>query len=242
MKTTHKLLFILVLLITACKKDSDSPEPAPVVNEPTVTLSFAVDNQALLFDSILYTNAAGNNYSVTRLQFYLSAFEFENTDGTFTKFDSVIYVDALINKSPAFSVPKLPFGNYKSLKFLIGLDSATNIVNGLPNTIDNFNMVWPSFMGGGYHFMKLEGKFNLNATAYGYAMHVGRNANVVPINIVKNFSVSNEGNLINLKMNINEWYVNPIVYDFNVEGNHSMNDSVALSKLALNGCDVFTLN
>lgn len=239
----HKLFLITVLCITffnACKKE-DNTTP-PVIPVTTVVLGFAVDNSSFLFDTIAYTNAAGNKYSVSRLQFYLSAFEFENTDGTLSKFDTVCYVDAGVSSSKSFALSNLPAGNYKRMKFLIGLDSLHNVENGLPNTLDNYNMVWPAPMGGGYHFMKMEGTFLVDTIAYGFAMHVGKNQNKVTINIVKNFSIGATASTLNLKMNLNEWFTNPSNYDFNIDGNYSMADSAAMAKLTKNGTDVFTLN
>jgi uncharacterized protein YwgA len=43
-------------------------------------------------------------------------------------------------------------------------------------------------------------------------------------------------------MNINEWYANPAVYDFEVDGNYSMGLSAAMLKLSKNGKDVFSIN
>lgn len=235
------LAVYVILILSACKK-TDNTTAQPVVIPPTVSLSYSVDNRSLQFDTIKYTNAAGNIYSINRLQFYLSAFEFENMDGTISKYDDVFYVDARTNTNRSFTFSNLPNGNYKRIKFLIGLDSAHNVENGLPNNLDNTNMVWPSTMGGGYHFMKLEGKFLVSSKAYGFAMHLGKNKNCVSINIEKNFSISAASYVMNLKMNLNEWFANPDVYDFNVDGNYSMAYSAALAKLARNGADVFTLN
>lgn len=240
-----RFLFLAVsgiLFFNACTKNEDNAAAPPDAKTPTVSLSFGVDSRSFLFDTIKYFNAAGNNYGVTRLQFYVSAFEFENTDGVVSKFDDVFYVDARTYTNKSFTFSNLPYGNYKRIKFLIGLDSAHNVENGLPNTVDNYNMVWPSTMGGGYHFMKFEGKFMSNDIAYGFAMHVGKNKNLVTISITKDFSISSETAVMNLKMNLNEWFVHPNVYNFNVDGNYSMADSAALAKLALNGTDVFTLN
>lgn len=233
-------ILVLSVLFTACKKDKDTPPP--VENKPTLTLGFSVDNQALEFDKIQYKNAAGNNYSVTKLLFYISAFEFEKNTGEKVLLNNVFLVDARDLQKVSFTLPNLPFGDYKSVKFLIGLDSLHNIDNGLPNTLDNVNMAWPTMMGGGYHFMKLEGNFLADTTSYGYAMHLGKNKNRVPIEIIQNFSISNNSNQIKLKMNLNEWYQSPANYDFNIDGNYSMHDSTAMAKLVQNGMDVFTLN
>ena len=68
------------------------------------------------------------------------------------------------------------------------------------------------------------------------------NNNYVIINLINDFEISSSSNTINLEMNISEWFKNPYVYDFNVDGNYSMSDSTALIKLLQNGYDVFTMN
>jgi hypothetical protein len=45
-----------------------------------------------------------------------------------------------------------------------------------------------------------------------------------------------------MTMNLNEWFRNPAIYDFNVDGSSSMGSMSAMMKLAMNGPDVFRLN
>ena len=235
-----KYLWIIsmIAMFAACKKDeTETPQPAaPVWN---ATVNFKVDNSALLFDTILYTNDAGNNYSVSRLQFYLSGFEFENQTGTTYMTDDVFYIDAITGTNTKLNFNNIPFGNYKRVKFYIGLDSANNITNALPNTVENQQMAWPDFMGGGYHFMKFEGSFLYNSSTWGFAMHLGKNQNLVTVELNNAFDVKSVSDTLNFTMNLNEWFRNPLVYDFNIDGNYSMNDDTAMSKLSLNGSDVF---
>lgn len=40
-------------------------------------------------------------------------------------------------------------------------------------------------------------------------------------------------------MNLNEWFRNPFIYDFNIDGNYSMGSSAAMAKLKANGVDIF---
>jgi hypothetical protein len=222
-----------------CEKDD------PKISTHTdiaVLLSFSFDGANLQFDDIIYTNAAGNDLSITRLQFYLSNFELESSTGVLYNFDDVIYVDAKNSTNTSFALTNIPIGNYKRIKFLIGLDSIHNMENALPHTVENDNMVWPAPMGGGYHFLKMEGNFLDQSVPYGYAMHLGMNNNYVIINLIEDFEISSTSNKLNLEMNASEWFKNPFVYDFNVDGNYSMGDSTAMTKLLQNGSNVFTIN
>jgi len=42
-------------------------------------------------------------------------------------------------------------------------------------------------------------------------------------------------------MNMNEWFKNPAVYDFNMDGNYSMSSMMAMEKLMMNGADVLKI-
>ena len=71
-------------------------------------------------------------------------------------------------------------------------------------------------------------------------MHLGTNACLIPIKINKRIVVSADGlTSVNLIMNINEWFRNPYIFDFNTDGNYIMGNLAAMKKIALNGTDVF---
>lgn len=232
------VLAIGLVLVSGCKRDEDE-EPAPTDTSFNVRLEFHMDGVPLEFDTMKFQTAAGYPYSVDRLQFYLSAFEFERNDGSKVTSDEVVYVDAFENKGILFKLTKIPQGTYKSATFLVGLDSLHNITGALENNLDNMNMAWPTMMGGGYHFMKFEGYYTSNDTAYGFAMHMGKNQHLVHTGVTKNMVINNASDTLKLRMNLNEWFKNPHIYDFNIDGSGSMYNDAAMLKLKENGADVF---
>jgi hypothetical protein len=243
----HKLLSILaipIFLFTSCKKDKDDdpiPTPPPVKETNLViNINYNVDGQNIIYDSLRYFNEAGNNYSISKLQFYLSGFKFIKDDGSDFVTNNVFYVDIRVAGTNTLTFKNFPAGNYTGMEFYVGLDSTHNLTNALPNTIENVNMAWPEPMGGGYHFMKLEGHFVSGASTFGYAMHIGLNPYLVEAGANKAFTVTKDiNNNVSLNMNINEWYKNPFIYDFDIDGNYSMGNMQAMTKLAANGKDVF---
>lgn len=204
-----------------------------------IKLSHKVDNSALQFDTMAYTCDAGYKYQVTKLNYYLSGFVFTRSDGSSYRSDSVFYVDASQDPGNILVFKNFAPGNYTKVTFYLGLDSMHNISNILPLTMNNINMQWPDMMGGGYHFMKLEGHYIDSSGTWGFAMHLGKNKNLVHIQLNKSFSISENGSgNLSLTMNINQWFRNP-VYDFDKDGNYAMNNDTALYKLCLNGSNVF---
>ena len=234
---------ILALLLFGCKKDKENTPSNPVPTNPAlnVSINFKVDQQPLIYDSILYVNEAGNPYSVTRCQFYLSQIKLIREDSQTVDLKAWHYVDANVSSTCHINSSEIPEGNYIGMSFNMGLDATLNVPDGLPATSENLGMEWPVAMGGGYHFLKLEGKFTDSPNEYGYAMHLGMNMTLCPVTVYGNFCVGTGCTNPNLVMNINEWFRNPNTYDFNVDGNYIMGDMTNMMKISQNGVDVFTV-
>ncbi len=234
------ILFAMIVGLASCAKDDDT-SPQQVDNRLSLNLVFKSGVSPLVFDTILYTNAAGNNYSVSRLQFYISNIELIRPDSTTVDISDYNYVDA--RESGTLNINrKIPAtGQFIGMKLQVGLDSAHNISNFLPATVENINMAWPDMMGGGYHFMKFEGKFVDGLSQPGFAMHIGRNDYLVHCTVSHSFTLSEGTNTMDLVMDLNEWFENPQIYDFNVDGNYSMGVMAAMMKLSENGKDIFSL-
>lgn len=242
MRRNILLCVIVTLFFCGCKKDNDNTTPVPVKPALKLSIEFKIGNDPLTFDSIRYYNLAGNNYSVRKLKFYLSQISLIKEDSTVIRIKDYLYIDSQTPQSLGILISSLSEGCYKGISFNIGLDSALNVENGLPATADNLAMEWPLVMGGGYHFMMLEGYFRDSTSTPGYAMHLGTNSCRIPVVLLNNFCLSTNSTVTKiLTMDINEWYMNPAVFDFNIDGNYIMGNMAAMQKLSGNGVDVFTI-
>ncbi|MFI5221643.1 MAG: MbnP family protein [Bacteroidia bacterium] len=241
MKKIYFIILVLFLATSCTRNNTDNPQPTVNTGNLVIQAGYRFDNSSpILFDSIMYTNAANFKMSISRMQYYLSGFVFYKSDGSTFNANQVAYFDAKDSNFSSVKIGNIPFGDYTGLSFYLGVDPANNISNKLPTTAENINMAWPDLMGGGYHFIRLEGNYIDTTTVYGFALHVGKNANLVTIpKLIKSFSIGTTDATIQLKMNISEWFKNPAIYDFDKDGNFSMGDSLAMRKLMLNGTDVF---
>lgn len=239
MKGALFMVLGVIFGLVSCKDDPIDPKLSSV----KFSLNYMVGSEPLLFDTITYTNAAGHKYGLTHLEYYISNVTFNKSDGSSFLTNSVHYVNAQKPETNWITIDNVPQGEYSSVTFYIGLDSVLNKTNALPNTLDNINMAWPDAMGGGYHFMKMEGYFLAKADQkkYGYAMHLGKNPNLVKAVVLVPISITKDNLTKTLTMDINEWYANPAVYDFELDGNYSMGLSAAMLKLSKNGNDVFSI-
>lgn len=227
---------IAMLAITSCKKEENT--------ETEVIFNFKhfVGNEELQFDEIKYKNAFGNDYSVSTLKYFVSNITL-HTDGGIYTINGAHYVDATDNSTLTFAPGiKFPAGTYNKVSFTYGLDSVNNVTGRFPNPPENL-MEWPIAMGGGYHYMKLEGKFDSTGVVKNYQAHTGPtmgNDNSFEVTLNEaNFSCSCVTKTIIFEMDINNWWTNPNTLDLNnisgIMGNQNMQE-----KFKANGSDVFS--
>ncbi|MDP1725706.1 MAG: hypothetical protein Q8M15_02905 [Bacteroidota bacterium] len=241
-KSVLLALLIPLLLNYSCKKDP--PEQVPVSQGSLiVNIDYRVDGKPVYFDSLLYNNAAGNLYSVSRLEYYLSGFVIENENGELVVSDRVFYENARLPLN--VSVNQLKPGNYKSVQFNVGLDALHNKSNALEPTPENINMIWPDEMGGGYHFTKFEGRYlKPDLTHSGFAMHIGTDKMLVQHNkLTVSLTISESTpDTLYLTMNLNEWFTNPNQYNLLIHGNYSMGNDTLMLMLKENAKDIFKIS
>jgi len=239
-----KKYFIVVLCglltIASCRKDEKPPEV--IKNALTIKLSTVVDGLQLSPDTIIYKNTAGNLYGISRLEYYISDFTLSNNTGDVYKSDIVKYVNGFDATTLDLDIFNIKAANYSSIEFNIGLDSSINISNSLPLNSQNVNMAWPDMMGGGYHFLKLEGKYlNDSNEKYGFAMHLGSNNYHTRVKLNGSINLSEQNQILNLRMDVNKWFAAPNLYNFNIQGPYSMGIDSLMTKIKENGQYVFTI-
>jgi len=165
MKKILSLIALAAIAFTSCKKnDSPSDTYNPAVKAP---LSVEFDNIAgtsdLQLSTGFYTNAAGESFKVSRLKYYVSNFVLTRTDGTvYTVPQDSCYF--LIDENDATTrqpVMNVPEGEYKTLKFIVGVDSlrSTMDISKRTGVLDPrstaSDMYWDQ--NNGYIFFKMEG-------------------------------------------------------------------------------------
>lgn len=225
-------VLLAALSVLSCQKEVQSPAST------TVALRVHVDGQDLYGDTLLYRNDAGERYTVSRLEFYLSDFRFYHGGMLVCADTGIHYLQASPGRTARFKLPCTLEGDFDRVTFLLGIDSTRNIHGALPNTLENQHMFWPAPMGGGYHFLKLEGHFQVEDSdpLLGYALHIGTNVCVIPVDLrhVRLHPEPGSG-VLQLSMNLNAWFRYPEPYAFGAQGAYSMGNMAAMSRLARNG-------
>ena len=237
MKFIYHGLAACSLLLNACS-NSDSDR-----GEIHVNFDHVIAGAELVPSEIRYTNAAGNEYAITRLEYIVSDIILETTAGKRVDLTEVHYRNALSNATRSLSA-HIPGGEYSVLHFTFGIDGGKNETGALPSLEHFNNMAWPSPMGGGYHYMRMEGLFRIPDGEGSFLTHTGPSAGAdfsFDVSLPLHLSVNGGSWGITVVMDINQWYDAPTVYDFNDRGS-IMGNADAQFTLQENGTAAFSIS
>ena len=243
MRRACLLIGFLAVLLASCTKPAGN-------GNLCVNIDYSINGKSLITDSLCYTNEAGNTFLITEIQWFISKVELQNERGEWVALDSrYFYIDTNITESQRLNSTAIPIGKYKTLRFVFGLDEEDN-QSGLFSNPPEANMFWPEPLGGGYHYIKLNGKYlNENEQLAPLNIHLGIGQNTDHTQFYQNyFTVTlpidftiaeNTENQLDLIMIVDNWFRNPNLYDFNEYGSAIMQNQAAQQTLKENGSDVF---
>ncbi|MCX7728231.1 MAG: hypothetical protein N2203_02060 [Bacteroidia bacterium] len=184
MKTIKKILIALptLLLIVSCKKDPNNPNNNNNNNNNNGTNTngkLVLTFEAMFGDSSFafnknYTTANGDTVKFSTFKYYISNITLTKTDNsTYTVPESYFLVNHSINSMVSFTLNNIPSGQYKSIKMLIGVDSARNVSGAQTGALDPSNGMFWSWTTG-YIMLKLEGTSpQSGSTTKSFAYHIG---------------------------------------------------------------------
>ena len=250
-------LFVLVLTLamvfTSCNNDDDAGD---LISNVDIDFNFThhwdgTDVTSADFAVIQYTNANGEEMSVERLRYLISNMTFTPTTGDAIVINGYNLVDVTnntdLNYNPSNEIPE---GTY-TLSFTFGFNNEDNL-DGAYEDLNSVSWNVPAMLGGGYHYMQLEGKFIDNtSTEKGYQYHAIRAVDassgtpVFPqdtfITVELGTVTFSEDVTFEIKMNIAEWFKNPNQWDLNVLNSMLMGNPTAQIMMSENGESVFSL-
>lgn len=163
MKMLYSLLITLVAFTTACKKEAQ-PEFLPgEKGKLVVEFDNIVGNQNLQLNTGVYTNASGEQFKISMLNYFISNIVLTNEDGTtyVVPKDSSYFLIKEENPTQEIELSNIPAGNYTGISFVLGIDSLKNTApvgertGCLDPAGDGAGMYWT--WNSGYIFLKMEG-------------------------------------------------------------------------------------
>lgn len=249
MKKIVSILFTY-LVVASCSEDNDDN-----TTQVNTTFNFthnwdgaSVSNTN--FNTIQYTNANGEQMSITKLRYLISKITFQKSNGEQIILDGYNLVNVTNGTNLSFTpTPTIPSGDYNHVFFTFGFDNDDNAKN--YQDLNSASWIVPAMLGGGYHFMQLEGKFIDNtSTETGYAYHAIRavDNSKTPLEFQDTFFQVDLGAVtitnhttFNIEMNIAEWFKNPNTWDLNTLNQVLMPNFNAQVMMFENGQTVFSL-
>ena len=209
------------------------------INNFSISFNQTVNGSPLIIDDMSYTNQNNQNYSIQTLKYLLSSIKLHTENGFTILLKEVHFIDISIDSTLVLNIPEIQDRNYSEISFIMGLDSLNNKTNQYINEGFFPSFAWPEFLGGGYHYMQLEGDFN--TVFNGYATHTGA-TNGNDYSFKKTFPITiNESGNISINMETTNWYQNPETFNFTSDG--IMGNSNSQIVLQSNGIEnVFSVN
>lgn len=257
----HLLLIGIPLFLftgTSCKKTTT--DEAVKTGRITLLFNHYNDGSPLIRDTMVYTNDAGNRYLVNEIQYFISDVTLHYQDGREVMIDAwkdIHYVDTDIPSTQQWNVyDELPAGMVKHVSFTFGISEEKNqslMYTDPPESL----MFWPEYLGGGYHYLKLNGKWlAADGMVKPFNFHLGIGQiyngdgditgfiqNYFKVTIQESPFEISEGSSTSLevRMNVANWFRGPNVYDHDDWGGDIMQKQEAMKLGCENGWDVFSM-
>ena len=247
------------IIINSCKKDQVSETGKGSIK---IEFDHQVNGAAMQYNKD-YVNAAGETMQFTLFKYFISNVSLVRTDGTvytLPKDECYYLIEELASgANPLITLNNVPTGEYKEVRFIIGVDSLKNCAplsertGALDPATSGMYWAWNS----GYIFMKVEGKSsalsgNPNTTGDNFAYHIGLfgGYSSPTINNIKSIALSKAGETAKVSSNITphvhivadlmEIFKNPTT--FSLASKPTIHVDPASKTLADNYADMFSLD
>ena len=247
----HILIIVIIIGLVSCSSD-DGNQPIPDILI-SVTNSQNWDSENVTASDLgttEFTDENGEILIIERLRYLISKVILTNSYGDEIEIGSYKLVDLTDNNTLNYATNILvPPGTYTGISFVYGFNEEDNIDQAYPD-LNTASWNWPEPLGGGYHFMQLDGTFtsptNLNnPLPFNYHNGTARisdgvfEQNFIRVNITE-LSIDNS-TTIDIKMNLAEWFKNPNLWDLNVLNTGLMGNYDAQREMNENGQSVFSV-
>lgn len=213
------LPLVALLTLNACSDKEPEATPQPRGGSIQINTIHEVNGKSLVLDDFQFMTEAGDSFQVTLLQHYLSNFQFHSPETGWKSVEHYQLVRTGDLASQQFTLNDLPFGNYDSIRFYIGIDSATNHNEDRLGDLDpGYGMIWT--WNSGYIFYMFEGKFvdSLNRIIP-FAYHIGGEdylmAYEMALPSVKTLSSASTLAKVDLTIELDEIFKSPNLIELN---------------------------
>jgi hypothetical protein len=187
-----------VFLFSACKKEKNiEPEVVPT-GSFVMHLHTSVDSIEVDDYNTEYLTNEGRKMSLSIAQMFVSNIQLVKLDGTTYDVPTIKFLKVF--EIEGYKIENVPVGNYKSIRFKIGLDATTNSLEPTDpsqSTLLNHSEMWFSntVQPDGYVFMNVQGTIDtaiaMNGIPVPFSYKIGTNSNLISVEMPDhNFTIS----------------------------------------------------
>ena len=242
------LIIIAIISLVSCSSDEEKASDILI----SVTNSQNWDGENITVSDLGTTEFIDENgeiLKIERLRYLISKVILTNSNGDEIEIGTYKLVDLADNNTLNYATNiVIPPGTYTGISFVYGFNEEDNTDQAYPD-LNTASWSWPEMLGGGYHFMQLDGTFtsptNISPLPFNYHNGTARisegvfEQNFIRVN-VDGLSIDSNTN-IDIKMNLAEWFKNPKTWDLNLLNTGLMGNYDAQIKMNENGQSVFSV-
>ena len=231
----RKIVLILgaIIVMVSCS-DDDENASTPVSVDFNFTHNWdgaTIENAN--FENTQYTNTFGKKQKISKLVYLISDITFTDAAGTVYDAGDYNLINAREGTNTLFTPGiEIPTGEY-AVSFTFGFDDEDNDKSGGYPDLNSDDGGWgvPNPLGGGYHYMRMEGTFEdtegATQTYQYHTIRANRHSSLPPgpgtleETTDTSFEVDlgtisiGEGTTITVEMNAAEWFKNPNTWNLN---------------------------
>lgn len=247
-----KILFALILIpfLISCSNDDD------VQANVNITFQFTHnwDGENLSsqnFGEFEFVNENGDVIAIDRLRYLVSNVRLRRQNGEIVRLLQWYQLVDLSNEgSLSISLSEYEFlhkGEYIGVLFTLGFNEWEND-SGLYSDLNSVSWNWPENLGGGYHFLQMDGDYETPEAPQPFNYHMGTarveegvfQANHKQVILTQNFTLA-ANNTITVKMDVAEWFKNPNTWVLTELNTNLMMNYEAQKMMNENAASVFSL-
>lgn len=161
------LIAVFLLFNISCKKHD--PTPATTVDSTSLYMHLHtnLDTNEVEDYNTVYEMTSGRKISAGMAQLYLSRIQLIKEDGSTYNIPNTIVFK--VQETEQYLLGKVPVGNYRSVRFYVGLDSSTNTLAATANPALNHSEMWfnAAAQPGGYVYVNFQGKIDTTMNGNG---------------------------------------------------------------------------
>ncbi len=203
-------------------------------------------NEILKLDDATYTNELGQSFTVSNFKYYIGKIKLLNENDIAVEVNTYHLIKEDEPETKSIQLHNIPKGIYKSVSFILGVDSIDNCSGAQSGALDPVNgMFWT--WNTGYIFLKLEGNAQASKSPGNiFEYHIGGFKS--PNNCIRKVNLTFEKpllidpqlkNEIHLKADILEILKTPTPLNFSILS--SVTDHKNACMVAANYCDMFSI-